>query len=332
MGVAVVIYYSLLANNVSAGSNIKFALNTRIDQKIKTLGYSQLYGNDNEIQFLFFSQVFQKNEATLFIRQQMSLSDVNLIGKFTKLGNGWLFCSDMPSPYCLFADKVPLAELNQILKTLKDKISRLDSIGNLLFDFAEADSSSSCKNTKDETDQFSNIETIGNKIDEQEMTRIILACGSAGYNGLSDKALSDYYDMKEYLEVLWARPNQPMDALFQKLTLAEMDKYWTATVGAFNEIKNLSRQLTPHLKQFYDLTKSIRPELKTKMLCGAMGGKIVDFVKPGGLAKQVAHLIERLKNLKFVLALLQKLSKLVEKFPNSKLLEKYCQKAGQCLL
>lgn len=307
------------------------------DSFFKNLGFSEILNlNAQEILNNPYDRIYVQNEKVIFVRSGLELSDNNIVGQLKELSHGFvLHIND--------SNKNSDTAINKKSGKIIPKEKKATTvIAFYFYHFNESQVKVIYQNWKAQS-KWSLLKTF--KIIKRAEAQSL--CSSAVNN--SAKTCQDGQDLEwstiketfhkcstsakeevvgrvdsvreQFLAVLNADLNKSID----------VNQFWNKMTGLYDTMIELSQNVKPLAHQFLNVVKNLHPQLQVTLMCSWLTGKAIDSLTPGGYAKVIVQLKEKLQALGLVQKTLEKLSHLYDKYSKSPLVTKYTQKVSACL-
>jgi hypothetical protein len=261
---------------------------------------------------VFVDQIYQSHDKAVMIKFGINPKDLNQFRKIETLNFGSFYndLNEQGVPFSIFFYNIPISEIRELIAEIPvKKISQRDLIQTLFVSKSWADSNSCSQSFA------SNVFAFSDELNQKSLGEIAWTCSAAAGSGAEKKG-EDTIDM--------INPTN--------LSGIEISAFWSKSVKTYEAIKVLVPQLEPMMNQLGELLKTVHPKLKLNLICSAIGAQVVDAITPGGVIKKVVFLKNKIEALKKLMETLKGMSKLYEKYPDSKTLEKATQRVGACAI
>jgi hypothetical protein len=266
--------------------------------------------NPTEKKLTFVDQIYENQEKVIMLKMGLQLKSQSSLRQLYDLGFGYSY-SDVTTEGLAFSIlfyKIPVAEVKIILRQLwHKKTVRLEWI-DLLFESKVYADEKKCNPNK-----WDILFSFKNELNQKSLKELVWTCSSAVEQGVEKKI------------------DENIDTV-KSLTDIELKSFWSDMVKTYESIKELIPQILPLVNEMGTMLDKFNPALKLNLICSALGAQLPELAVPGGVLKKIAFLKKKLSTLKPILGTLNRISKLYDKHPNSKILKKATERIGACAL
>lgn len=263
-------------------------------------------------QRVFVDQIYQSHDKSVMIKFGINPKDLNQFRKLETFSFGSFYndLNEQGVPFSIFFYNIPISEIRELIAEIPvKKISQRDLLQTLFVSKSWAGGNTCSPNFA------SSLFSFNDELNQKSLGEIAWTCSAAAGSGAEKKG-EETFDMIN-----------PMN-----LSDIEISAFWSKSVKTYEAIKELMPQLEPMVNQLGELLKTVHPKLKLNLICSAIGAQVVDAITPGGVLKKVVFLKNKIEALKKLMETLRGMSKLYEKYPHSKTLEKATQRMGACAI